>query len=261
MTLEVKDLNYGEFKNFNIVFKSYRSYSIIGDINCGNETLFRILSTSIMTNNSIFFNDTCLNVDTRFSYLRKIGVIKEVNNNSFILDNVYDELAFSLKKLNLDEEEIKTRIDFYLKYFNLKIKSKKISELNLYEKQLMMVIMALLHEPSIIIMEDIICNLKLEDYIKVNKLFSYFMDKKKLIVIKFFNNFDYVNHDDYIYVMDNYEIIKKGFKDDLMVDDQFLNKHNLRVPFMYDLSLKLKMYKLIDKVYLNMEDMVNDIWK
>ena len=261
MTLEIKDLNYSDFKNFNIIFNSYKSYSIIGDINCGNETLFRILSTSIPTNNSVFINDICLDSETKFKYLRKIGVIKEVNNNSFIMDNVYDELVFSLKRLNISENEIKSRIDFYLKYFNLKIKSKKINELNIYEKQLMLVILALLHEPSIILMEDIICNLKLDDYVKVNKLFSYFMEKKKLIVIKFFNNFDYANHDDYIYVMDNYEIIKKGFKDELMNDDQFLNKHNLRVPFMYDLSLKLKMYKLIDKVYLNMKDMVNDIWK
>lgn len=261
MTLEVRNLNYHDFKDFNITFESNKSYSIIGNINCGSETLFRILTTSIMTSTNVFFNNICLDSETRFKYLSKIGVIKEVSHNSFIMDNVIDELSFSLKKLNIDKDEIKSRISFYLKYFNLKIKTKKINELNNYEKQLMLVIMAFIHEPSIIIMEDIVSNLKLDDYIKVNKLIRFFMDKGKLTVIKFFNNFDYVNHDDYLFIMNDYEIIKKGFKDELMIDDQFLNKYGLRVPFMYDLSIKLKMYKLIDKVYLNMEDMVNDIWK
>ncbi len=259
--LDIINLSYESFNSFNFKFQKNKSYSIIGDIKCGNDTLFRILSTTYMTNNNVILNDITLNEKNRYKYLLNIGVIKEVNNNSFIFDDVYEELSFSLKKLDISEKEINRRINFYLKYFDLKIKTKKISELDIYEKQLLIVIMALLHEPSVIIMEDIYSLLKLDQVIKINKILEYFIDKKRLTVIKFFNNFDFVNQNDSVLLMDNYEIIKNDTLENILSDDKDLNDRNLRIPFMYDLSYKLKMYKLVDKVYLNMEDMVNDIWK
>ena len=261
MLLEVINLKYGKFSNFNIKFLNNKQYAIVGNINSGNELLFKILSTLIMTENVISFNDDVLTINNRFKYIRRIGVIRELSNYSFMTDNVYDELSYSLMKLNLKEEEINRRIKLYLKFFNLRIKTKKIDELSIYEKQLLLVITAIITEPQVILMEDIYSNLRLDDIKMVNKLLSCLVDNEEVTAIKFMNNFDYVNKNDYIYLMDDYEIVKEGHKDNLMEDDKFLTDHHLRVPFMYDLSNKLKMYKLIDKVYLDMEEMVNDIWK
>ena len=36
--------------------------------------------------------------------------------------------------------------------------------------------------------------------------------------------------------------------------------NNLEIPFMVDLSIKLKMYNLIDKEYSSMKAMVDDLW-
>ena len=261
MLLEVNNLNYEKFDNFNIKFEDNRQYSIIGNLKSGNEVLFKILSTFIMTNDVISFNNNVLNYQNRLKYIRRIGVIREVNDNLFITDNVLDELRFSLEKVNINDDEINKRINFFLKYFNLRIKTKLISELTIYEKQLLLVIIGLITEPKVVLIEDIYCNLRLEELKRLNKLLSYLSEEENMTIIKFMNSFDYANKNDYIYLMDNYEIIKEGNKDDILNDTKFINDHDLRVPFMYDLSDKLKMYKLIDKVYLNMEDMVNDIWK
>ena len=260
MIMEVNNLNYDQFNNFSISFEEYKQYAIIGDIKGGNNALFRILSAFDMTNDEVILDNISLNYDTRIKYIRRIGIIKEVNHNTFMKDNVFDELSYPLRKLNYSEEEINKRINFYLDYFKLNIKDKKINELDYSEKQMLVVILAFLHEPKLILIDDIYSNLKNDDLIRINKLISYLVDEKKITVIKFMNNFDYVNNNDYIYVMDNYEIVKEGLKHDLMLDDKFLNHLNLRIPFMYDLSIKLKMYKLIDKVYLKMDEMVNDIW-
>ena len=261
MVLEVNNLNYDKFKDFNIKFEDNKQYAIIGDLKSGNEVLFKVLSTFIMTNDVINFNNNSLNYQNRLRYIKRIGVIREVNDNLFITDNVLDELSFSLEKMNISKDMINKRINFYLKYFNLRIKTKLISELSIYEKQLLVVIIALITEPKVVLIEDIYNNLRLEDLKRVHKILSYLCDKDGVTIIKFMNNFDYANKNDYIYLMDNYEIVKEGNKDDVLSDTKFINDHNLRVPFMYDLSDKLKMYKLIDKVYLSMEDMVNDIWK
>ena len=63
----------------------------------------------------ISFNDDVLTINNRFKYIRRIGVIRELSNYSFMTDNVYDELSYSLLKLNLKEEEINRRIKLYLK--------------------------------------------------------------------------------------------------------------------------------------------------
>jgi len=261
MLLEVNNLNYDKFDNFNIKFEDNRQYSIIGNLKSGNEVLFKILSTFIMTENVINFNNINLNHQNRFKYIRRIGIIREVNDNLFITDNVIDELSFSLEKININEKEIAKRINFFLKYFNLRIKTKMINELNIYEKQLLLIIIGLINNPKVVLIEDIYSNLRLDDLTKLHKLLTYLTKEENITVIKFMNNFDYANKNDYIYLLDNYEIIKEGHKDDILSDTKFINDHDLRVPFMYDLSDKLKMYKLVDKVYLKMEDMVNDIWK
>ena len=160
MLLEVINLKYGKFSNFNIKFLNNKQYAIVGNINSGNELLFKILSTLIMTENVISFNDDVLTINNRFKYIRRIGVIRELSNYSFMTDNVYDELSYSLMKLNLKEEEINRRIKLYLKFFNLRIKTKKIDELSIYEKQLLLVITAIITEPQVILMEDIYSNLR-----------------------------------------------------------------------------------------------------
>ena len=45
MVLEIKDLNYDKFEDFNLVIEANKSYSIIGDINCGKDTLFKIITS------------------------------------------------------------------------------------------------------------------------------------------------------------------------------------------------------------------------
>ena len=46
-----------------------------------------------------------------------------------------------------------------------------------------------------------------------------------------------------------------------MKEDSLINKIGLTLPFMVDLSLKLKYYDLIDDVELDMNRMVDKLWK
>ena len=43
--------------------------------------------------------------------------------------------------------------------------------------------------------------------------------------------------------------------------DRALNKIGIELPFIVDLSNKLSAYNMIDKIYFDMEEMVDDIWK
>ena len=63
------------------------------------------------------------------------------------------------------------------------------------------------------------------------------------------------------YLLNNYQIIKEGTKEEILEDEELLNNAHIEVPFMVDLSNKLKMYSLINKTYYDMEELVDSLWK
>ena len=52
------------------------------------------------------------------------------------------------------------------------------------------------------------------------------------------------------------EVVGKAFKEPKVFSD-----NDLELPFIVDLSIKLKYYNIIDKTYFDIKKLVNDIWK
>ncbi len=249
--LIVENLNYQEFKDFNIKFNNGYN-TIISKNNCYNDTLFKILTTFYMTNNCIMLNDDYLNNNTRFSYLTKIGIIDCVDKNSFLFNSIDDELNYPLDNLDIDfiiKDDLKSFFKFPKKTY--------ISELDIYEKQLLLVMLALLHEPKIIIMNDIFSYLREKD---IKKLYEY-IKEQGITVTHFISNLDDSVNSDHLYFIDNLQVIIDGEPDKLFMDDQIFLDNGFNIPFMADISNKLKLYGLIDKSYTTVESLVNDIWK
>ena len=51
-----------------------------------------------------------------------------------------------------------------------------------------------------------------------------------------------------------------GSLDDILIHDNELTKLGIDIPIMMDMSLKLQFYDLLDKVILNAEEMVDELW-
>ena len=62
-------------------------------------------------------------------------------------------------------------------------------------------------------------------------------------------------------ILDKGKIVKEGDILTVLSDDSMLNRLGFRLPFMIDLSLKLKYYNLVDKIILNQKEMVEMLWK
>ena len=65
---------------------------------------------------------------------------------------------------------------------------------------------------------------------------------------------------DYIYVFDKDKIIMEGNKDAILKEEKILKRLGYGLPFVVDLSLQLNYYDILDKVYTNLESLVNDLW-
>ena len=87
--------------------------------------------------------------------------------------------------------------------------------------------------------------------------------KDKIIFICMTNNLDvplYFGEVD-LSILDKGRIVKEGDILSVLDDDSMLNKLGFRLPFMIDLSLKLKYYNLVDKIILDQKEMVEMLWK
>ena len=82
---------------------------------------------------------------------------------------------------------------------------------------------------------------------------NYFNDISELI--KEYGTFDNLRDNGYDVDSPN------SFQLDVLKEDSKLNKVGLSLPFMVDLSLKLKYYDLVDDVVLDIDRMVNELWK
>ena len=68
-------------------------------------------------------------------------------------------------------------------------------------------------------------------------------------------------YSDYLYFINNNKIVLEGKPLDILQKDNIINKIGLELPFMVDLSVKLKDYELIKDLELDPERMVDNLWK
>ena len=259
--LKVNNLNYNDFHDINLSFNSGNFYTFIGGNNSGKTTLFRILSSLIMTNNTINCNNILLNSKNRYLYLKNIGIVERINKYSFNFKTVKDELMYPLINLGLFKLDILKRIRVLLDFFVVSyLLNKKVNDLNIYEKQELLIIISLLHFPKVLIMDDVlsIFNSSLRKKI-IEKL--NILKKNNMVIINFSSNLDDLENTDKIILLNNFKVIKEIDYMDIYDNDKLLYDNNIEIPFIVDLSIKLKMYNVINKNYINLKKMVDDIWE
>ena len=260
--LEVNNLNYQVFKNINLIFDSNTIYSIVGPNNSGKTLLFKLMTGLVSTNDFITCNNVILNDFNKNKYIKNIGVVECVNKKSFLYKTVMDELMYPLYNLNYSKKESLDRINEILELFKLEdIIRKNINDLNLYEKQKLLIIIALLHKPKVLLIDSAlnIFNIK-ECFIIMNDLRKLTIDEN-LTVINFTNNLNETLESDYLLLLNNYQILKVIEEKELINNDKLFYENNLEIPFIIDLNAKLKLYNLVNKDYKDLKDMVNDIWQ
>ncbi len=66
---------------------------------------------------------------------------------------------------------------------------------------------------------------------------------------------------DYLIVLQNNNIIMEGPKEEILKEEKNLKKLGFNLPFIVELSIGLKYYNLIDKIYFTNESLVAELWK
>ena len=233
------------FENLSINVDKNTITTISGSNSCGKTTLMRILNREIITDNTILLNDININDYTIKDYTSLVQAV-------IPLEIVFNEKTLE-KELN-NKDLVK----------GLRIKSilnKDISTLTTKEKVLAQLAIAMDNKPEVLLLDNV---------------FIYFNDKEKEEIFTFLRKYQKKNtltvllttidlkdslYTDYLYIIGNKKIILEGKPLEVLEKDNILNKVGLNIPFMADLSVKLKDYDLIDSIILDKDRMVDILWK
>jgi len=246
MALELKDISYSNILS-NISFKINEgdNLSIIGNIASGKTTLCNILNNRLKYNGSYLINDEVVNKTI-------------VNNNVILINNCYLYDNDKVVDIFFDEINDEDKIKKIVKTFNIdRLLNIRLEELNKADRYYVLIILALLSNKKYIVIDDILCNLR-KKYIE--NIYKY-AKKNKISIINVASNLDNVLYSDYVIFLYKSKIAMEGNVIDTLKEEKLIKRLGFRLPFMYDLSLQLNYYEVLDDIIIDREKMVDKIWK
>ena len=120
---------------------------------------------------------------------------------------------------------------------------------------------SLLHKPKILLLDNCFTMMNKTTKNKILKVLQNYIKEDKLTIILTSTNLEDTLMSNYTYVLNKGNIIMEGSPISVLREESILNRSGLELPFMIDLSLKLKYYNLVDKIILNQKEMVEMLWK
>lgn len=257
--LEILGLNYQNiFENFSIAFANNHFITITGPNNCGKTTLLRIISNEIETSNTVLLYGNKIE-DYKVTELNKIIKTVFPLEITFTQKTVEEELLYQLP-VDLSKEDKQKLLKTTAKRFKItKILTKSLTSLSNEEIIRLQLSLATINKPKILLLDNLNSFFNKKDLIELVATLKTLLTEG-LTVIMATNNLDCTLEADYLYVINDSEIVLEGEPLKVLEKDNILNKMGLELPFMMDLAVKLRDYDLIKQLELDMERMVNTLW-
>ena len=110
------------------------------------------------------------------------------------------------------------------------------------------------------------------EYLALDDILLYLNERTKILLLNYLNyknirlinvtsNIEDTLYTDYTLVLYNGINAIDGKTFDVLKEEKILKRLGLNLPFYLDLSIQLKLYGLINRTYLNKEDLVKRLWK
>lgn len=236
--INISNLKFGFdkilFNDLNVEIKENCITTLLGANSTGKTTLAKILCGIIKIDK--------VSIDNQI-----IKAVKLRSVTYYLSDtSIPTKQTFEIIKKNINSEIIEQ--------FNIKpLLTKK--NINIQECQLLCVIEALLSNNLYIIFDNILHETDIK-----TKILKYITDNK-ITLINITNNSEEILFGNNIIILGKEKIVASGKTMTILKKEKILRENHIEIPFMIDLSTKLKYYDLIDNPILNMNEMVDELWK
>lgn len=160
----------------------------------------------------------------------------------------YYYLSFSkLEELGIDENKI-------LDELNLKQMKQHSSKQNIIIANILELVKKGIRN---IILDDLLTYIDID----LKKIVVSYLKNNQVNFINITSDMEDTLFTDYLIVLHENMVAIEGETLNVLLEERLLKRLGFNLPFMVDLSIQLKYYGLVDKIYLNQEDLVNELWK
>lgn len=249
------------FKNVSWSVKENSYTTLCGKNGCGKTSLMKALLGLIPYEGTITIDKEILTSKTRKEILSKIGVVFENPNTNLICETVIDDFKITLKNLGYSKKEIEERIEEISSELKIEsLLSKLTTHLSGGEKQLASLALALLKKPKILILDEAFTMLDGVTKEKMIKYIKKYKQKNKITIIQVTHEADDILYGNYVAIVDENKIVYDKVEK-MLKQESLFKQAKLDLPFMADLSNKLKYYDLLEDAIYDLDKMVNYLWK
>lgn len=261
--MQIKNLSYQKIlTNLSMNIEKGKFIAVSGSNNSGKTTLIKLIGGLIPCENMIIINDSYIEKLNKNTLFNIEGIVLLNDKINFILNTVHDEIMLVLDNLNLPEKEKLSRYNKIIKLLDLKSYEKiNPNSLNRTNKIKVLLALAVIHNPQILLLDDLCLMMTKKEKNTILSILKLLNKKENMTIIMATGSLEEAIACDYLYILDKGNIVIQGKPLEILKDDNIINRLGLEIPFMVDLSVKLKDYDLLDDVILDMDGMVNVLWK
>ncbi len=226
----------------NISFDIYENelLCIVGKNGAGKSTISKVLCGFLKnTTGEIYYGNENISNYTIFQRSKLIGYVMQ-NPNQMISHNiVFDEVAFALRNLNLDEDEIKNTVYRVLKICNLyEMRNWPISALSFGQKRRVTIASILVMNPKILILDEPTAG---QDFKNYNQIMEFIKNLTLNGITAIMITHDMNLLLEYAHrciVLYNGEKIGDDSPCKILSNEEITKKANLKQTSLYDISIK-----------------------
>lgn len=264
--IELKDVSFGYskkqiFEKFNLAIEKGEFVTLAGSNGSGKSTLLKLIAGFYEFKGTICVDKIPLTVESKADIRKKLGMIFDHPDLNFVTETVEDEIVFPMENLQYSKEKMEERLNEVLSIFELEeVKECSVHQLSGGQKQLVAFASAYAYEPSVLLLDEAF---SMVDLITKQKLFRILKKLKRrgTTILQVTNDLEESLFSDRIILFRNGCIMKDGTKLEVLSDERTLAKVGLEAPFSASLSTKLIYYNLLEEPVLELDRMVEQLWK
>ena len=265
--IQIKDLNfsYGKqelFKNFNFDIETGTWVSILGANGAGKTTLVKLLIGILQSDNKIEIDHISLNKKSLSEIRKKVAVVFDNPEIQFVAETVRDEIAFILENLQVPKEQIHESVIEIAK--RLKIVDLLDTEphrLSGGQMQKVALASALVLKPKVLILDEAVSMIDPYDKDEIMKMLRKYHKDTDTTILNFTSDIEEAAYSDRIVGLYKGQIGIDGTVKAVLNEERAMKNLGLDLPFIVDLAQRLKLYGLLEEIEIDMDKMVEQLWK